>query len=99
MKTKKLPLTSLLMILSLTLSITQCGTNRGNSGNQDTSQTTEICSELPLESWERFQQPAFKGFMHAYQPCVIEVPDKEYPYRMWFFGWVSEIANPGQVPG
>ena len=32
--------------------------------------------------------------MHAYQPCVVEVPDPEYPYRMWFFGWVTEIANP-----
>ena len=36
--------------------------------------------------------------MHAYQPCVVEVPDTSYPYRMWFFGWVTDIGN-ADVPG
>ncbi len=94
-KTYNLRLTALCMILSLALLISQCSGNRAGSGNPDSSNSTENCPEFPLEGWERFHRPAFKGFMHAYQPCVIEVPDQEYPYRMWFFGWVSEIGNPG----
>lgn len=36
--------------------------------------------------WERPQRAVLDGFLHAYQPCVIETDDSEYPYRMWFFG-------------
>ncbi|MFN8254444.1 MAG: hypothetical protein U0W24_02065 [Bacteroidales bacterium] len=49
---------------------------------------------LPLSGWERFNKSVFDGFMHAYNPCIIEVPDTEYPFRMWFFGWIIEDCNP-----
>ena len=58
------------------------------------SQCRTGCPQFPLDGWERSHKAAFKGFMHAYQPCVLEVPDPQFPYRMWFFGWVTEIANP-----
>lgn len=51
------------------------------------------CPSLPLEGWERRNVPAFQGFMHAYNPCVVEVPDSKYPYRMLFFGWIKDIGN------
>ncbi len=50
---------------------------------------------FPLEKWQRNQKPVLKGFLHAYQPCVVETKDKEYPYMMWFFGWIEDICNPG----
>ncbi len=78
---------SLFLLLSFALALTQCGASESNVE----------CAEFPLDGWENFHRPAFKGFMHAYQPCVVEVPDSEFPYRMWFFGWVTEIANPGQA--
>jgi len=53
---------------------------------------------LSPKGWERHTLPAFAGFMHAYQPCVVEVPDAAFPYRMWFFGWIADIGNIG-VPG
>ncbi len=90
---------SLLICKSAALAIiliafTHCG---GSLNKADEKQAEDIFPEFPLEEWERNNQPAFEGFMHAYQPNVIEVPDSEYPYRMWFFGWVTDIANPGQA--
>lgn len=49
---------------------------------------------IPLKAWERYNKPVLDGFMHAYNPCIIEVPDKIYPFRMWFFGWIVEDCNP-----
>ena len=48
--------------------------------------------------WERPQRAVLDGFLHAYQPCVIETDDSEYPYRMWFFGWIVDPTNP-EYPG
>lgn len=45
--------------------------------------------------WERNTHNHLWNFGNMYQPCVREVPDKEYPFRMWFFGWASEDCNPG----
>ena len=52
----------------------------------------------PPGTWERNPQNHLWNFGNMYQPCVREVPDKEYPFRMWFFGWASEDCNPG-FPG
>jgi hypothetical protein len=49
---------------------------------------------IPLSDWERYNKPVMDGFMHAYNPCIIEVPDNLYPFRMWFFGWIMEDCNP-----
>lgn len=56
------------------------------------------CPSLPLEGWERTNRPAFDGFMNAYNPCIVEVPDIKYPYRMWFFGWIHDFLN-SDYPG
>ncbi len=53
----------------------------------------DIYPEFSMEGWERPMKAAFEGFMHAYQPSVVEVPDAQYPYRMWFFGWIVDIGN------
>ncbi|MCK4747114.1 MAG: hypothetical protein KAT15_08770, partial [Bacteroidales bacterium] len=77
------------------LSLTQCQGGRKKAGDRELEKlSSDVCPEFPLEGWEHFYRPAFEGFMHAYQSCVVEVPDPEYPYRMWFFGWVTQIANP-----
>ncbi len=85
-------------LATIILSLTQCQSGAKKTSRQEGEKLTpEKCAQFPLDGWERYHQPAFKGFMHAYQPCVVEVPDPEFPYRMWFFGWVTEIANPGQA--
>lgn len=53
---------------------------------------------FPAGEWERPQRVVLEGFLHAYQPCVIETDDSEYPYRMWFFGWIVDPTNP-EYPG
>jgi hypothetical protein len=64
----------------------------GHAGRQD--QAADGCPELAPDRWERSNRAVLDGFLHAYQPCVVEVPDPEFPYRMWFFGWIAEVANP-----
>lgn len=83
------------IIFAVLITMTQCQAGVKNKGRQEPDKLSlDACPEFPLEDWEHFYRPAFEGFMHAYQPCVVEVPDPEYPYRMWFFGWVTEIGNP-----
>lgn len=31
--------------------------------------------------------------LNLYNPNVIKVPDKQYPFRMYFFGWAKEPCN------
>jgi hypothetical protein len=52
----------------------------------------------PEHAWQRFGGDLVRGFYNMYQPCVVEVPGSEYPYRMWFFGWAAGESNP-DVPG
>jgi predicted GH43/DUF377 family glycosyl hydrolase len=70
----------------------------GQSGKTDGSgpgkMPEDICPALTPEGWERSNKAVVEGFMHAYQPCVVEVPDPVYPYRMWFFCWIAEVSNP-----
>lgn len=51
-----------------------------------------------MSAWERDKKDLLWGFSNMYQPCVVPVPDKEYPFRMWFFGWAVGIGNRG-YPG
>lgn len=85
-----------IIIFAILLSLAGCKSGGGKS-TMLPAETSFLkkCPEFTQEGWEDFNRPAFEGFMHAYQPCVVEVPDQQYPYRMWFFGWVTEIANPG----
>lgn len=34
------------------------------------------------------------GFHNLYNANVIAVPDAEWPWRMWFFGWAAADSNP-----
>ena len=57
--------------------------------------------ERPVQEhgrWVRSRTNLIDGFRNMYQPCVLEIPDAEYPYRMWFFGWAMEDTNP-DLPG
>ncbi len=94
MKTNLLQFARILTLTFGILAFTQCqGGKRKISEPQAEKLILDVCPDLPLEGWERFLRPAFEGFMHAYNPCIIEVPDAEYPYRMWFFGWITDIGN------
>ena len=79
-------------VLFLTLN---CQGDRKKIHQDETKKfSKEICPELPPDKWERSNKAVLEGFMHAYQPCVVEVSDPVYPYRMWFFGWIAEVTNP-----
>jgi hypothetical protein len=87
------------MLASVILAFTQCQGCKNKTGGQQVEKLDmDTCPSLPLEGWERFLRPAFEGFMHAYNPCIIEVPDVDYPFRMWFFGWITDIGN-SDYPG
>ncbi len=88
---------SLLLLIFVFLVFIQCKNNKADSNPRNRTNDLSGSLDFPLEKWERNNKAAFEGFMHAYQPCIVEVPDADYPYRMWFFGWVSKIANPGQA--
>ena len=75
----------------LVLCLTGCKPDKKKTEVEKLNLST--CPSFPLEKWERFERPAFEGFMHAYNPSIVEVPDREYPYRMWFFGWITDIGN------
>jgi hypothetical protein len=47
----------------------------------------------PAERWERNTHNLVWNFCNMYQACVREVPDAEYPFRMWFFGWAAVDCN------
>lgn len=67
---------------------------------KDTVTGLDTLSHIPVfekDKWER-HGTILKGFFNAYQPCVIQVPDSEYPFRMWFFGWINNVCN-SEVPG
>lgn len=51
-----------------------------------------------LAGWERSKRDLLSGFSNMYQPCVVPVADKDYPFRMWFFGWAVGTGNKG-YPG
>ncbi len=44
-------------------------------------------------AWERVGGNLLDGFFNMYQPCVIEMPDGDYPYKMYFFGWAVDTGN------
>ena len=52
-------------------------------------------SQQDLAAWERPKRDLISGFSNMYQPCVVQVPDKAYPFRMWFFGWAVGVGNQG----
>jgi predicted GH43/DUF377 family glycosyl hydrolase len=84
----------ILCLLVVTVVFTQCQVNKKKAGeNQVEKLSMSGCPSLTVEGWERHEHPAFEGFMHAYNPSVVEVPDSEYPFRMWFFGWITDIGN------
>ena len=53
----------------------------------------------PVQSaWKRSNQNLLWNFHNLYQPCVVEVAGRQYPYKMWFMGWAVEDNNP-RYPG
>jgi hypothetical protein len=99
MKTTLSQSAMILMLASVIMVFTQCQSGKNRTGGQQVAKLDmDTCPSLPLEGWEHFLRPAFEGFMHAYNPCIVEVPDADYPYRMWFFGWITDIGN-SDYPG
>jgi hypothetical protein len=94
MKTISLILGKTFFIISIILVFSNCrGDQKKTGAYQVEKLSLDSCPSLPLEGWERNNRAAFEGFMHAYNPCIVEVPDADYPYRMWFFGWIVDIGN------
>ena len=56
-----------------------------------------INSTLANNKWERNQKKLLYNFNNMYSPCVLETSGI-YKYKMWFFGWATDTANPN-VPG
>jgi len=52
----------------------------------------------PPGAWQRSDESLVWGFANMYQPCVRELPNEVYRYKMWFFGWASADMNP-DYPG
>ena len=78
----------------ITVILVPCPSGHGRAGEgQGEKLPADLRPVLTREGWERPCRAAFEGFLHAYQPCVVEVPDTIYPYRMWFFGWIADIGN------
>ncbi len=53
-----------------------------------------LLSGFSAPNWNRDKKPILKNFLNMYNPCIVKTSG-EYPYKMWFFGWVTEICNPG----
>jgi predicted GH43/DUF377 family glycosyl hydrolase len=49
------------------------------------------------QKWERDKRLLLTNFNNMYNPCVVETGG-EYRFKMWFFGWAADHANPG-IPG
>ena len=47
--------------------------------------------------WQRDDRGLLTNFNNMYNPCVVETGG-DYRYKMWFFGWVTAMANP-DIPG
>lgn len=43
--------------------------------------------------YEVNQNNIVNGFVSMYHPEIVKVDDKEYPYRMYFFGWAGTETN------
>lgn len=43
--------------------------------------------------WQRTGKTVLTGFTNMYHPTVLQVRDKHYPFRMWFFGWAADDTN------
>ena len=71
---------------------------RGYGFDRQKQRAPERTGRFPASDWERPQRAVLDGFLHAYQPCVLETGDRDYPYRMWFFGWIVDPTNP-EYPG
>jgi len=48
-----------------------------------------------FSKWHHEPEPLLTNFFNMYHPCVLEIDDAVFPYRMWFFGWSTGLANPG----
>ena len=44
--------------------------------------------------WQFDHRPVLGGFHNLYNARIVEVLDKQYPFRMWFFGWPVADNNP-----
>jgi hypothetical protein len=44
--------------------------------------------------WEVCPKPMLSGFHNLYNPCVLQEPGAEYPFKMWFFGWSVQDVDP-----
>lgn len=44
--------------------------------------------------WQFDHKPVLGPFHNLYNARVVQVPDKVYPFRMWFFGYAVKDSNP-----
>lgn len=86
---------SFLLLIPVFLVFNHCASNKDGYRHRNKANAVASSPEFALDKWERNPNPVLKGFMHAYQPCVVETGNKEYPYMMWFFGWIESLCNPG----
>jgi hypothetical protein len=44
--------------------------------------------------WIKNYRNVMTGFYNMYNPKIIYEEGETYPYKMWFFGWASDVCNP-----
>lgn len=89
-----------ILIVSVQLSCQKTNDSSPNDKIISDAESLDTLSHVPIfknDKWER-HGTILSGFFNAYQPCVVKVSDTDYPFRMWFFGWVNGVCNP-EVPG
>ncbi len=95
------PRAPLAALLCCTLALVASTVSSASGPQIDAGPAEENIYERPVHQhadWQRPGQDILWNFHNMYQPCVIEVPDDAWPYRMWFFGWATEDTNP-DIPG
>lgn len=46
-------------------------------------------------AWTKPKRDLLSGFTNLYHPTVLYEPDREWPFRLYFFGWAAADSNPG----
>lgn len=45
-------------------------------------------------AWESPKTTVLGPFHNLYNPSIVQLPDAEFAYHMWFFGWAVADSNP-----
>ncbi len=80
--------------LALALMVSLGAEEQAPTGPLDTLDPDRYTKRTEL--WERVGGDLLHGFVNMYNLDILHAPEDEgYPFKGWFFGWATEICNPG----